>query len=306
MIINASGRCDICAYYAEWFMNRVKAGYVDVRNPFNEHQISRIVLDAKHVDLIVFCTKNPIPIIPYIKQIDFPLLFHITLTAYHEDLEAYVPDKKTIIEAIKVLSKIVGKKSVVLRYDPVIINERYSVAYHKKAMKSLLEKVHDDISKCIISFVDMYKNTKENFDQMGINVCSEEDMRAIGKEFGALSKQYQVPMQTCAEGIDLSAYGIMKQNCFDEEELSSLIGYQLHVSKKGVRSSCACIETVDIGDYNCCYHECKYCYANYDKQKLMRNRGRHDVHSSCLLGHLHEDDVIHIRKGRNEYHQMKL
>ncbi len=306
MIINASGRCDICAYYSSWFMNRIRAGFVDVRNPFNPHQVSRILLDSQHVDFIVFCTKNPIPMLQYIDQISFPMLFHITLTGYHKDIEPQVPDKKAIIQAIKVLSSKIGKDRIVLRYDPIIINERYTIAYHQKAMESLLKTLHQDIAKCVISFVDMYKNTKENFQCMNIKECTQKDMDAIGEVFGKLAKQYQIEIQTCAESIDLSKYGIKQGKCFDEEELSSMVGYAIQVSKKGVRSSCACIETVDIGAYNCCFHGCLYCYANYDKQQLVSNLHQHDQASSLLLGNLSKKDQIHIRKGRSEHHQMKL
>ena len=86
MILNVSGRTDIVAFYTEWFMNRYKEGYVDVRNPFYERLVSRIYFDD--VDLIVFCSKNPLPIIPYIEKIDNPIIFNVTITPYHKDIEA--------------------------------------------------------------------------------------------------------------------------------------------------------------------------------------------------------------------------
>ena len=80
MVLNVSGRTDVVAFYTDWFMKRYEEGFVDVRNPFNPKLVSRI--DFNDVDLILFCTKNPIPILDKIKKIDKPILFHVTLTPY--------------------------------------------------------------------------------------------------------------------------------------------------------------------------------------------------------------------------------
>ena len=104
MILNVSGRCDIVAFYTPWFINRYREGYVDVRNPFYNKQVSRIYF--KDVDLIVFCTKNPMPIISYISEIKIPIIFHVTITPYHRDIEPGVYNKKSIIEAVKKISEI--------------------------------------------------------------------------------------------------------------------------------------------------------------------------------------------------------
>ena len=114
MILNVSGRCDIVAFYTEWFMNRYKEGYVDVRNPFYPKQVSRINFDD--VMAIVFCTKNPLPIVDRLKEINKPILFHITLTSYKKDIEPGVPNKEQIIEAIKKISEIIGDENIYVRY----------------------------------------------------------------------------------------------------------------------------------------------------------------------------------------------
>ena len=119
MILNVSGRTDIVAFYTEWFMNRYHEGFIDVRNPFNPKLISRISFD--NVDLIVFCTKNPIPITSHLKMINIPILFHITLTPYHKDIEPNVINKSLLIEKIKELSLLVGKDRLTIRYDPILL-----------------------------------------------------------------------------------------------------------------------------------------------------------------------------------------
>ena len=122
MILNVSGRCDIVAFYTKWFMNRYKEGFVDVRNPFYPKMISRIYFDD--VDAIVFCTKNPIPIVNELQEIDKPIIFQVTITPYKKDIELNVPDKRKIIEALKKISKFIGSNYVYVRYDPIFVNDK--------------------------------------------------------------------------------------------------------------------------------------------------------------------------------------
>ena len=141
MILNVSGRCDIVAFYTKWFMNRYKEGYVMVRNPFNYHLVSEIYFED--VDLIVFCTKNPLPIIDRIKEIAKPILFHITITPYNKDIEPNVIDKKNIIEGVKELSNIIGIDNIYIRYDPIFLSDKYNIEYHIKAFNKLcLSLIH--------------------------------------------------------------------------------------------------------------------------------------------------------------------
>ena len=113
MILNVSGRTDIVAFYTKWFINRYKEGFVDVRNPYNPKLISRI--NFSDVDLILFCTKNPIPILKYLKDIDKKIVFHVTLTPYKKDIEPNVIPKGILIESIKKLSNIVGIDNLYIR-----------------------------------------------------------------------------------------------------------------------------------------------------------------------------------------------
>lgn len=135
MILIVSGRTDIVAFYTKWFINRYHAGFVDVRNPYNPSLINRIYF--KDVDAILFCTKNPTPILPFIGQIKIPMLFHVTITPYHQDIEPNVLSKEKIIEGVKELSKKIGKENVYIRYDPVFINDHYTISYHIKAFSRL-------------------------------------------------------------------------------------------------------------------------------------------------------------------------
>lgn len=292
MILNVSGRCDIVAFYTDWFMNRYNEGYVDVRNPFYKKQVSRIYFDD--VDGIVFCTKNPIPIVERLKEIDKPILFHVTLTPYKKDIEPLVPDKEKVIEAIKKISETIGIENIYVRYDPILLNENYSLSYHIKAFERLCERLNGYIKHIIVSFVDDYKNVRNNKDNLKLEAFTENDFEEIGKNFSTSAKKYNMTVQTCFEENNLVEYGFIKRDCVDANLAFRLTGKTRF--KKWKARDCGCIEMVDIGVYNSCSHFCKYCYANYDEKQVIDNRKKHNPSSSLLIGELEKDDLIKIRK----------
>ena len=301
MILFVSGRCDIPAFYSEWFFHRLKEGYVDVRNPYNEHQISRILLCEENIDCILFCTKDPRPMLRRLDEIPFPYLFHITLTGYHADIEPGVRDKGGILRAICELSKSIGRQRVIVRYDPILLTKRYDVSYHRRAFEAICEQLAGYVDTYIISFVDFYKNTRRHAAQLGILAMEDSMMRAVAKEIGAVAKRYGVRVQTCAEAIDLRSFGIEQGACVDREDLKRRLGAEILLPVgKGVRMQCNCLPTVDIGDYNACAHACAYCYANYDERRIRQNMQRHDPKSSLLLGHLDEQDRITVRRDQKK------
>ena len=181
MILNVSGRTDIVAFYTEWFMNRYREGFVDVRNPFYFSQVSRIYF--KDVDMIVFCTKNPLPIIPYLKEISIPIIFQITLTSYNKDIEVNVINKSDVIEGIKEISNILGRDNVYVRYDPILLNRSYSVNYHVKAFDKMCKLLNGYVKHIIVSFVDDYKNVRSNRDILRLKEFASIDYEVIGKSF---------------------------------------------------------------------------------------------------------------------------
>ena len=289
-----SGRTDIVAFYNNWFINRYEEGYVDVRNPFYPKKISRIYF--KDVDLILFCTKNPIPIIDYLKNIKQPILFHITLTPYKNDIEPNIPPKGDIIEAIKQVSKIVGIENIYVRYDPILINDIYTIDYHIKSFKSLCAKLNGYVKHIIVSFVDDYKNVRNNKDVLKLKEFNENDYKSIGINFSEIASKYNITIQTCAEENDLFEYGFIKEDCIGKELAYKLTGKKFKKWNGRHSKFCNCVNMADIGVYNSCKHFCKYCYANYDEKQVIDNYKNHDPNSSLLVGNLQKDDEIVIRK----------
>lgn len=297
MILNISGRCDICAFFSEWLMNRFRAGFVDVRNPFYPKQVSRILLDKEHIDAIIFCTKNPIHMLQYIDELSvYPFLFHITLTPYKKDIEPNVIDKRELIENIKILSKQIEKSRVVIRYDPILLNETYTIDYHIKLFTRLCKQLQGYTECIITSFIDMKKNTQKHATKYGFRELSDQEVHILAKAMGEIANTYDMQIQTCAENYDLQAYGFSNQECINHEMMYRLTGKLKKYPKNKSREACSCLQNVDIGYYNCCAHFCRYCYANYDEKQVRLNMQQHNPTSTMLIGHLGEDDMIKIRE----------
>ena len=294
MILNVSGRTDIVAFYTKWFIKRYQEGYVDVRNPFYPKLVSRIFF--KDVDLIVFCTKNPKPIIPFLKYIKQPIIFHVTITPYKKDIEPYVPIKKEVINSVKEISKIIPKEYLYIRYDPVFLSNKYNLDYHIKAFDRLCTLLDGYVSKIIISFLDNYKNVQKNLRYLQVKNFSNEDYKVIGLNFSRIAKEHHIIVQTCGEKKDLVEYGFIKDECLSRSLAYKLTGKNFPRWQARNNKNCNCANMVDIGSYNSCLHLCKYCYANYDEDSIKRNVLEHDDNSSLLIGNLNSDDIIKVRK----------
>ena len=293
MILNVSGRTDIVAFYTPWFMNRYKEGYLDVRNPFNSKLVSRI--NFSNVDLILFCTKNPLPIIDRIKEIDKPIIFHVTLTPYKKDIEPYGIDKRLFIEGIKRLSGILGSDNVVVRYDPIFLSDSYTLMYHIRAFDKMCKLLKGYVKKVVVSFLDDYKNVRYNMRYLRLRAFTEEDYKQIGLNFSRSALENGMSVQTCFEERNLVNYGFTRGECLSLSLAEKITGKKPKKWKARGKKGCNCAEMVDVGVYNTCKHFCKYCYANYDEKMVNDNTLRHDVNSSLLIGRIDIDDVIKPR-----------
>ncbi len=294
MILFVSGRCDVIAFYSEWFMKRWEDGFVDVRNPFNRKLVSRIYFTD--VDAILFCTKNPINFVDKLKIINKPILFHVTITPYSKDIEPNVEDKQKIIEAVKEISDIIGKENVYVRYDPIFLSAKYDLEYHKKSFARLTDLLDGYVKHIIVSFIDDYKNVRNNMNILKYHDFTSDDYKEIGEFFSKEALKHGMTVQTCFENETLVEYGFIKGECMSKELAKRLTGKDYKKWKARKENKCECVEMVDIGVYNTCKHFCKYCYANYDERKVLVNMAKHDPNSTMLIGALESDDVIKVRR----------
>lgn len=299
MIISASRRTDIPAYYSQWILNRIKEKYVLVRNPMNTHQISQIDLSPDVVDAIVFWTKNPTPMLSKLDMLsDYNFYFQFTLDAYGPEVETNLPSKnKVIIPAFQRLSKEIGKERVVWRYDPIFFNEQYTMEYHCKYFEVLAKKLGEYTEKCTVSFLDMYRNTERNVKTLGIIKETYEMQKELLGRFVEIAKKYGFYIDTCAELNDFRDIGVEHACCIDRKRIERIGNFKLKAEKDiNQRSECGCVSSIDIGTYNTCKNGCLYCYANYSSKTVKKNFGAHNPNSPLLFGEVGEGDKIYVRK----------
>ena len=293
MIINTGQRTDIPAFYSQWFANRLKEGFVCVRNPFDPSQVSRYRLDPSVVDVIGFCTKNPAPMFEHMDLLkDYGQYWFVTITPYGRDIEPNVPDKHRILEDFKRLSDIVGIDSVGWRFDPILHSERYAAGYHLNAFEQIASALEGYTKTAVISFIDLYPKVRRNFPEA--REVGKEDRIALGKEMIRIASAHGMTVKPCAEGDELAEFGADCSGCMQIRDYEQAIGKRLNVPKrKGAREECACYLSCDIGAYNTCLHMCRYCYANAEPEVVRANSRMHDPSSPFLIGNYREGDRVH-------------
>lgn len=304
MIISASRRTDIPAFYSDWLFHRLKAGFADVRNPMNPHRISRIAFTPDVVDGIVFWTKNPLPMLRHLDALKhYAYYFQFTLTPYGKDIEPFLPDKREIlIPAFCALSRKIGKERVVWRYDPILFNGTYTMDYHLKTFEEMAKTLSPFTETCTVSFLQTdYKSTKRNAALLQSATPSTAQKETLLRQLAQIAAGYGITLETCAQAFDYRKLGIRPAKCIDAQRLERIGGYSLQIKKDpNQRPDCGCAASVDIGAYNTCKNGCLYCYANYNEPLVRKNFALHDPLSPLLIGRQDEKDVLHIRPAASQ------
>ena len=330
VIISASRSTDIPAFYARWLFNRLAKGYCTWYNPFNINQ--KMYISFERCRVIVFWTKNPAPIIPYLSELDkrgIHYYFQVTLNDYvKEGFEPNVPSVEERVETFKTLSNLIGKEKVIWRFDPLIITPSIGPRELLTRIWNVGNELKGYTDKLVFSFVDVkaYRKvqnnlvketmffTKEDVENAEANYTQRiEIVEGLKKIREAWHKDgWYVEIATCAEDVDLEAYGIEHNRCIDGELMKRIFAedkelvYYLHTLKwpekdmfgeippipqktknvkdTGQRKICGCMVSKDIGMYNTCRHFCVYCYANSSKEAVLKNKDKHSDESESIIG----------------------
>ena len=292
MIINTGCRTDIPAFYAKWLMNRIREGYVLVRNPYNPNQVTKYNLSPEVVDCLAFCTKNPEPMLTYLDELDmYKQYWFVTITPYGKDIEPKVPEKQKVIESFKKLSNHIGVDAIGWRYDPIFIGNGFDVNKHIDCFEKMAKELKGYTHNCTISFLDLYEKVKRNAPD--IKPPTKEEQIEIAKAFSKIGKENNMVIHACCEKTYLSQYGLQCNGCMSQEIVEKAINNTLQPPKrKNLRQECSCLMGNDIGAYNTCGHLCKYCYANANKQFVIQNMKKHDDNSPFLIGRSEPGDKI--------------
>lgn len=306
IVISASRSTDIPAFYSDWFVERLKAGYVRWKNPFNA---SSLYVTFSKARLVVFWSKNPKPLIEHLDFIREKIpnyYFQFTLNDYDkEQLEPNVSSVSSRIETFIKLSETIGKDKVIWRFDPLILTDKIGVNELLRKVENIGYQLKGSTSKMVFSFADIqvYKKVQNNLLKGSVNYheFDEQTMNEFAQGLQQLNKGWNFEIGTCAERIPLEKYGIVHNKCVDDELIIKLfsddnilmdfLGVKIsppdifnpigeivkgrNNKDKGQREFCGCIFSKDIGEYNTCPHLCEYCYANTSKEFALKNWKEH-------------------------------
>lgn len=297
VIISASRRTDIPAFHSEWFMGRVREGYVMVRNPVAHDVVYRIDLRPQNVDCLSFITKDPRPMERYIDELmeSYDLLFQVTITPYGKDIEPNVPDVDVIIDSFIRISKMIGKGHMLWRYDPVIIDDEHDIVYHMNSFKHISDRLKGYTSRCIFSFLSMYDRIAH---LEGMRPVPSNERISFIKAVKDIAIDNGMELTSCCVEPELKELGLMNRGCIDRRLLiEQNIPFDDGMSNN--RDGCLCVRNIDIGTYDTCMHDCIYCYAN-SSNRIRRSSKGYDVDSESLCDVLKDGDrIVDIGKNRN-------
>ena len=307
VIVSASRETDVPAFYADWLVHRLRDGWCAWKNPFNG-EVRKVSFSKTR--MIVFWSKNPQPMLDKLSEVEAlgfrQYYFQFTLNDYvAEGMEPNVPAIAERVDAFRRLADRIGKGRVIWRFDPLMLTEKISVDVLLERISNIGRQLKGYTEKLVFSFIDIatYRKVQKNLAGLGVREFSQDDQIKFARGLAELNRAFGLELATCGELVDLSAYGIRHNKCVDDElmmrlfhddaELMDFIGaeydmfngWQIRKSKKdkGQRKACGCIISKDIGAYNTCPHLCKYCYANFNDEVVMRNWRRRQTEQSEYL-----------------------
>jgi DNA repair photolyase len=299
-IISASRRTDIPAFFADWFMHRIREGHFSRINPFNPRQIKRVSLAPEDVDAIVFWSKNPRPLMAHLDELDgrgHRYYIQFTLNPYDRTFEPHLPPLAERLTTFRALAERIGARKVVWRYDPVILGSTTPVAWHLERLAALAAELAGSTERLVFSFLDFYgkatKRLREVERRHGIRLCDmaapehRDEMLNFAARLKRIGGDYGMEVFSCAEREDFREAGIGHGSCIDGSLIRSLFGSDRSFARdRNQRKECLCVESVDMGMYNTCGFQCAYCYANRSETTIRANLANHCPSGAAIIdGH---------------------
>ncbi len=293
MIISVSRRTDIPALYSSWFMNRIHEGWCTVPSPFNARHVSRIALTPADVDALVFWTRNPLPMLPFLAELkkNFRFYFQVTLLDESRELCPGCGPLESRIHALKKLSAVIGPNRIVWRYDPIYLCARTPENFYYQTFERLAKLLAGHVRHCVISFFAPYVKVLHRIHQQKVIEISPQpvtrsQLQHIGENFAQIAHSYALSLKWCCPPERLVLPRSVQQgSCIDREILRDMAVTVSDKKDAGQRPGCGCAPSRDIGMYNTCVHGCLYCYATHSHSGALARYRRHDPHSPSLFGH---------------------
>jgi len=291
MLISASYKTDIPAFYGRWFRNRLRAGYCRMVNPFNAHQIFEISLEPKDVDGFIFWTKNLGPFFDALSDVHvlgIPFVVQYTINGYPRSLESRVVHAEKSVEHFKRVSETYGPRRAVWRYDTIVMSSETPPDFHRRNFERLARKLEGSTDEVVVSFAQIYKKTLRNMDKAAQehgftwHDPPAEEKRALLHELAAFAKGVGMTLTVCSQP-ELAADGLPESKCIDARRIMDVAGKWFDAKKKGSRKECGCFYAKDIGEYDTCPHGCVYCYAVRNRELAARRYREHDPDGEFLF-----------------------
>ena len=285
MIVSASYRTDIPAFYGDWFMRRLAAGECLVANPYGGPPY-RVLLDREAVDGFVFWTRNPIPFTRNLEEVHgrgYPFVIHVTIVGYPLAIDRSVPPVDAQMDTFIRFANSYGSAALVWRYDPIVLSSLTSAAFHVENFERICTRLTGSTDEVVISFVTPYRKSRRNLDaaakQHDFSWWQADDSEAasLTRRLAAIAASNGMRISLCSQP-DLLIPEVQAARCIDAERMTRASGRDIASRQKGNRSGCLCHESRDIGAYDTCLHGCTYCYAVGDRQKSAI---RFKQHESC-------------------------
>lgn len=298
MILSVSRRTDVPAFYFDWFLKRVDKGHLMVKNPMNPKQIHKVAINPDIIDAIVFWTKNPTPAMGKLDLLKgYSYYFQYTLNPYDEKFEKDIPVLEHRLKTFRQLADTIGKDRIVWRYDPIIFTENMGVDYHTGEFAMLSEILRYYTDTVMVSFLDDYRKIRKNMRRLKVREPSLQEVESLVKAFVRIAKKNNLTIRSCAEKRIPSSQGLLSGSCIDPRRIEKLIKGKITIKRdKNQRPNCKCVESIDVGSYDSCLHQCAYCYANHRYEVIKEQYQKHDPDSPLLIGKVPKDAVIRERK----------
>jgi DNA repair photolyase len=286
-LISASRRTDIPAFYAAWFMERVRVGTVSWVNPYRGG-VSTISLLPEDVAAIVFWTRNFSPMMPHLNELEdrgHRWLVHFTLTGLPRRFETHVPSVKAAVRQMHRLAARVGAERILWRYDPILVSRECDLDDHRVGFTRLARALQGATRQCTVSFVEIYGKVRRSFEKRGLPLpeAGPENRRRLVDELAGIASSHGITLKACCSD-ELLGRGVEKARCVDRRQVVGIWpSLKLEAPPAPSREECGCTRSYDIGAYDSCLHGCVYCYATRDREVARARRATHVPTGACLI-----------------------
>jgi Domain of unknown function (DUF1848) len=290
VIVSASYRTDIPAFYADWLLRRLRAGYCRVVNPYGgaAYEVS-LAPDA--VDGFVLWSRNMAPLMPDLDAVRrvAPFIVQFTLTGYPRALEASVINADEAVEQLRELRRRFGARVAVWRYDPVVFTAEWDAAAHAAQFAVLARRLKGSVDEVVLSVMHPYKKTQRNLDRAARRHGflwrdpPAEEKRHLLHSLAAIAREEGLAPTLCSQP-ELLGPGLGEARCIDAARLADVAQHPIAAPTGGNRPGCRCALSRDIGAYDTCPHGCVYCYAVADRDRAVANFRKHDPDAAMLRG----------------------